>query len=66
MSRSDAPEPSLTLGIVLIVLAFASVAVMSALGKGATGVSTATLVFFQNFISLCLFAPWILMGALAS
>lgn len=62
MSKSIQPQPSLSLGILLIVLAFACVAVMSAFGKGASRVSTATLVFFQNFISLCLFAPWTFRG----
>lgn len=64
MRESDQPQKSLPVGILLIVLAFACVAVMSAFGKGAASVSTAMLVFFQNFISLCLFAPWILRGGL--
>ena len=55
----------MALGALLIVLAFACVAVMSAFGKGATAVPTGTLVFFQNFISLVLFAPWALRGGLA-
>ena len=42
------------------MFAFACVAVMSALGKAANDVSTGILVFFQNFISLVLFAPWAL------
>ena len=33
---------------------------MSALGKAAKDISTGILVFFQNFISLVLFAPWAL------
>jgi drug/metabolite transporter (DMT)-like permease len=53
------------LGIVLIVAAFFCVAVMSAFGKAATGVSTATLSFFQSFISLLLFLPWTLRHGLA-
>jgi drug/metabolite transporter (DMT)-like permease len=60
LSQSRESKSSLALGALLIVLAFASVAVMSALGKAAKGVSTGTLVFFQNFISLLLFAPWTL------
>jgi len=59
------PKPSVALGALLIVLAFACVAVMSAFGKGASGVPTGTLVFFQNFISLVLFLPWALRGGLA-
>lgn len=54
------PKKSVGMGVVLIMTAFACVAAMSALGKGATGVSTGTLVFFQNFISLILFTPWFL------
>ena len=50
------------MGVLLITAAFACVAVMSAFGKGATAVATGTLVFFQNFISLVLFAPWALRG----
>jgi len=50
----------LLLGIVLIVAAFFCVAVMSAFGKAASGISTATISFFQSFISLLLFLPWIL------
>ena len=48
------------LGALLIVLAFACVAVMSAFGKAAKGVPTGILVLFQNFISLVLFTPWVL------
>jgi drug/metabolite transporter (DMT)-like permease len=55
----------LTLGIVLIVSAFFCVAVMSAFGKAASGVSTATISFFQSFISLLLFLPWILRHGVA-
>jgi drug/metabolite transporter (DMT)-like permease len=55
----------LMLGIVLIVAAFFCVAVMSAFGKAAAGVSTATISFFQSFISLLLFLPWTLRHGLA-
>ena len=55
----------LFLGIVLIVAAFFCVAVMSAFGKAASGVSTATISFFQSFISLLLFLPWTLRHGLA-
>ncbi len=48
------------LGGFLIVVAFFCVAVMSALGKAAAHVPTGTIVFFQNFISLVLFLPWVL------
>ncbi len=48
-----------TLGGILIVIAFLCVAIMSALGKAAANVSTGTIVFFQNFVSLLLFLPWI-------
>src|SRR5581483_12401607 len=58
LSQAVGPKPSIALGVLLIVLAFACVAVMSAFGKAAKEVSTGTLVFFQNFISLLLFAPW--------
>jgi drug/metabolite transporter (DMT)-like permease len=52
---------NLGLGILLTLLAFLSVAIMSALAK-AVSVSVAAQVttFFQNFISLLLFLPWIL------
>ena len=49
-----------SLGGLLIVLAFLCVAIMSAFGKAAVRVSTGTIVFFQNFISLLLFLPWAL------
>jgi drug/metabolite transporter (DMT)-like permease len=55
----------LLLGILLIVAAFFCVAVMSAFGKAASGVSTATISFFQSFISLLLFLPWTLRHGLA-
>jgi drug/metabolite transporter (DMT)-like permease len=50
----------LFLGILLIVSAFFCVAVMSAFGKAAASVSTATISFFQSFISLLVFLPWTL------
>ena len=62
MSAARNPQPSVAMGVVLITAAFACVAIMSAFGKGATAVATGTLVFFQNFISLVLFAPWALRG----
>jgi drug/metabolite transporter (DMT)-like permease len=49
-----------TLGGFLIVVAFLAIAIMSALGKAAERVPTGTIVFFQNFISLVLFLPWLL------
>jgi drug/metabolite transporter (DMT)-like permease len=52
------------MGAGLIMLAFLLVAIMSALGKAAT-VSTSAIVFFQNFISLVLFLPWVLSHGLA-
>ncbi|MEO6829253.1 MAG: DMT family transporter [Acidobacteriaceae bacterium] len=55
-----------SLGGFLIVVAFFCVAVMSALGKAAAHVPTGTIVFFQNFISLLLFLPWILRHGLGS
>lgn len=55
----------LVLGIVLIVAAFFCVAAMSAFGKAASGVPTATVSFFQSFISLLLFLPWTLRHGLA-
>ncbi len=62
MSGSKQRASSLGLGILLITLAFGFVAVMSAFGKGAAAVSTGAIVFFQNGISLVLFAPWFLRG----
>jgi drug/metabolite transporter (DMT)-like permease len=53
------PAEDVPLGAALIVAAFLLVAIMSALGKGAA-VSTSAIVFFQNFISLLLFLPWVL------
>ncbi len=58
---SSAPsKENATLGGLLIVIAFLCVAIMSALGKAAAQVSTGTIVFFQNFVSLLLFLPWVL------
>jgi len=54
------PRSSAALGVLLIVAAFACVAVMSALGKALVGISTGMLVFFQSAFSLCLLAPWAL------
>jgi drug/metabolite transporter (DMT)-like permease len=53
------------LGAALIVTAFLCVAMMSALGKTAAGVSVATLTFFQSFVSLLLFLPWLLREGFA-
>ena len=47
-------------GILLIVIAFLCIAIMSAFGKAAADLPTGPLVFFQNGISLLLFAPFIL------
>jgi drug/metabolite transporter (DMT)-like permease len=55
----------LFLGVTLIVAAFFCVAVMSAFGKAASSVSTATISFFQSFISLLVFLPWTLRHGLA-
>jgi drug/metabolite transporter (DMT)-like permease len=65
LSGSASPKHSVALGALLIVLAFACVAVMSAFGKAAKGVSTGAIVFFQNFISLILFSPWVLRKGFA-
>ncbi len=51
----------LSKGIFLIVVAFFCVAMMSAFGKAAADLPTGPLVFFQNGISLLLFAPFILL-----
>jgi drug/metabolite transporter (DMT)-like permease len=57
----------LGLGILLTVLAFLSVAIMSAFGKAAAPfVSSGVLVFFQNSISLVLLLPWVLRGGSAN
>ncbi len=57
---------SVFLGALYITLAFFFVAVMSAFGKAATGVSVGVLVLFQNGIALLIFAPWALRGGVAS
>ncbi|MGB7291907.1 MAG: DMT family transporter [Thermodesulfobacteriota bacterium] len=58
---------NLGLGILLTVLAFLSVAIMSAFGKAATKtVSSGVLVFFQNSISLVLLTPWIVRGGIGN
>jgi len=54
----------LFLGITFIVAAFFCVAVMSAFGKAASNVSTATISFFQSFVSLLVFLPWTLRHGL--
>jgi drug/metabolite transporter (DMT)-like permease len=51
---------NLPLGIAFIVAAFFCVAVMSTFGKAASGVPVAMISFFQSFISLVLFLPWVL------
>ncbi|MFO1154661.1 MAG: DMT family transporter [Rhodospirillales bacterium] len=57
----SAPRPpNVFLGTLLIVLAFLSVAVMSAFGKAASAVPTGIVVLFQNGISLVLLLPWVL------
>ena len=57
------PSENVPAGAALIVLAFLLVAIMSALGK-AVSVSTGTIVFFQNLISLLLFLSWVLRHGL--
>ena len=47
-------------GIFLIVIAFLCIASMSTFGKAAANLPTGPLVFFQNGISLLLFAPFML------
>lgn len=60
VSNTPADTENPALGGFLIVIAFLCVAIMSALGKAAARVPTGTIVFFQNFISLVLFLPWVL------
>jgi drug/metabolite transporter (DMT)-like permease len=63
---SSPPTGNLGLGILFTVLAFLSVAIMSAFGKvAAPSVSSGVLVFFQNSISLVLLLPWVLRGGSA-
>jgi len=59
-SPTSAPVENAPLGGFLIVIAFLAIAIMSALGKAAAQVPTSIIVFFQNFISLLLFLPWVL------
>jgi drug/metabolite transporter (DMT)-like permease len=63
-ARSNSGPPAhvenVVLGGGLIVAAFFFVAVMGALGKAAENVPTGVIVFFQSFISLLLFLPWVL------
>lgn len=68
MAETNATEDhNLVLGILLTVLAFLSVAIMSAFGKAATkSVSSGVLVFFQNSISLLLLIPWTLRGGIGN
>lgn len=54
------------MGGFLIVIAFLSVAIMSALGKAIAEIPTGIIVFFQNFISLVLFLPWLLRRGASS
>lgn len=56
----NSPSRNLLAGVALIVAAFACVAVMSAFGKAAAGLPTSMVGFFQSFISLLLFLPWVL------
>src|SRR5262245_24373904 len=57
-----APSRNLALGISLIVAAFFCVAVMSAFGKASAVLPTSVISFFQSFISLVVFLPWVLRG----
>ncbi len=63
-ASSDGPGRNLALGILLIVAAFLCVAVMSAFGKAAAAMPTAVISFFQSFISLMVFLPWVLRRGL--
>jgi drug/metabolite transporter (DMT)-like permease len=58
------PARQLFLGIALIVAAFFCVAVMSAFGKAEADVPTSIVGFFQSFISLLVFLPWVLRHGL--
>ncbi len=60
VTSGAARAPNVLLGTLLIVLAFFSVAVMSAFGKAAADVPTGMIVLFQNGISLVLLLPWAL------
>jgi drug/metabolite transporter (DMT)-like permease len=68
MAQADLPTSSaqnVPLGAALIVSAFLLVAMMSALGK-ASAAPTGSIVFFQSFVSLLLFLPWILRGGIGA
>ncbi len=65
MSDKPVHVENATLGGFLIVVAFLCVAIMSALGKAAERVPTGTIVFFQNFVSLLLFLPWVFRRGVA-
>ncbi len=54
------PTQRVGVGASLIVAAFLLIAVMSALGKAAGGLSPATIVCFQNGVALAVFLPWAL------
>jgi drug/metabolite transporter (DMT)-like permease len=66
VTAPSASRPSVALGALLIVLAFACVAIMSALAKGAGNVPAPVLAFFQSLISLALLSPWALRGGIRS
>ena len=60
MATAETPQPknNLMFGVVMAVLAFASLAVMSALAKAASpGAPTEVIVFFQNLICFVAVAP---------
>jgi drug/metabolite transporter (DMT)-like permease len=63
-ASTSPPAENVPVGAGLIVLAFLLVAIMSALGKAAA-TPTSAIVFFQNFISLILFLPWVLHHGIA-
>jgi drug/metabolite transporter (DMT)-like permease len=64
MNAPPASRPAVALGAFLIVCAFACVAVMSALAKGAGSVPASVLAFFQSAIPLVLLSPWALRGGI--
>jgi drug/metabolite transporter (DMT)-like permease len=66
VTAPPASRHSVALGAFLIVLAFACVAVMSALAKAAGSVPAAVLALFQSAISLALLSPWALRGGIRS
>jgi drug/metabolite transporter (DMT)-like permease len=59
-------KSSLALGIIYIVSAFFFVAVMGAISKLASGITTEMLVFFQAFVALLLWTPWVLRKGVGS